>query len=93
MSLPIPSKFPLGRLVATRAATQILTHDDILNALQRHANGDWGLVCPSDWEINDEALKHGDRLLSAYDAKGGVRFWIITEADRSSTAVLLPGDY
>lgn len=93
MSFQIPSKFPLGRLVATRAASQVLSHHDILNALTRHANGDWGLVCPSDWEINDEALKHGDRLLSAYDSQSATRFWIITESDRSSTTVLLPGDY
>ena len=50
-------------------------------------------VCPEDWKLNDEALKVGNRLLSAYTAVNGVKFWIITEWDRSTTTILLPEDY
>jgi len=50
-------------------------------------------VSPSDWKQNDYALKHGLRLLSSYRSESGTKFWIITEADRSATTVLLPEDY
>ena len=48
---------------------------------------------PSDWQLNEDALKHGDRLLSVYHTHDDVKFWIITESDRSATTVLLPSDY
>jgi hypothetical protein len=63
-----------------------------MTALRRHACGDWGDLCPEDTLANEEALRDGDRLLSAY-GQGELRFWIITEADRSVTTVLLPEDY
>ena len=59
----------------------------------RRAEGDWGDVCKEDWAENDEALKHERRLLSSYRTKHGVRFWIITEWDRSVTTILLPLEY
>ena len=84
---------PLGRLVATPAALAALSQADIVAALRRHAVGDWGDVEPDDRAANDDALKSGDRLLSVYFSGTGTKFWVITEADRSSTTVLLPDDY
>ncbi len=62
-------------------------------ALQRHESGDWGDIGPEDIETNEQALLHGDRLFSAYHSTKGVKFWIITEWDRSVTTILLPEDY
>ena len=61
-------------------------------ALTRHAAGDWGNLCDEDRRENELALQEGHRLLSAYQADDGTKFWIITEADRSVTTVLLPLD-
>jgi len=85
-------KVPLGRIVATPHALEVLSQEDILSSLLRHEAGDWGEVPPKDREANDRALIEGTRILSVYPSNG-VRFWIITEADRSSTTVLMPEDY
>lgn len=85
-------RFPLGEIVATGNASLLLTTEEVLTALQRHANGDWGDLCPEDALANDSALLHGGRLFSAF-GEGNHRFWIITEADRSVTTILLPDDY
>ncbi len=85
--------FPLGRTVITRGALHALQQDDVRNALARHVRGDWGDVCSEDRSANDEALTFGGRLLSAYRTSGGTKFWVITEADRSATTVLLPEEY
>ena len=55
--------------------------------------GDWGELDEEDKTANDEALKTGERLLSAYKSATGTKFWIITEADRSVTTILMPEDY
>jgi hypothetical protein len=83
----------LGRIVATPHVLASITEQDILMGIQRHQAGDWGDVSAEDREANNRALTEGTRILSAYQAGNGTKFWIITEADRSSTAVLLPGDY
>ncbi len=85
--------FPLGRIVATANAASTVPQSDITAALRRHAQGDWGLVDSEDWQENDRSVAGGFRILSAYDSDDGTRFWIITEADRSVTTVLLPADY
>ena len=89
------SKFPLGRVVATPDALEALQEAGQSPAffLDRHAVGDWGSVCDEDKRANDEALVNGGRLLSAYKTLKGVRLWVISEADRSSTCVLLPENY
>lgn len=87
------SSFPLGSVVATANALHHLDPANMFMALQRHQAGDWGLVGAEDWAANDLALIEGTRLLSAYDSSEGVRFWVITEWDRSLTTVLLPEDY
>lgn len=87
------AKFPLGRLVATPNALERIPNPEILAALQRHLTGDWGDVDEHDRKENELSLKEGFRLLSVYRSARGVKFWIITEADRSATTVLLPEDY
>lgn len=85
--------FPFGRLVITSNAHARLPHDDVLIGLRRHSQGDWGDVCAEDRRANDDGLVGGDRLLSVYHTVEQVKFWIITERDRSVTTVLLPEDY
>ncbi len=85
--------FSLGQVVSTPNALKQLTHDDILTGLKRHATGDWGDVDQHDRQANEQALQDGDRLFSVYHAADSTKFWVITEADRSSTCVLLPEDY
>lgn len=89
--------FPVGNLLITRAV-QSLIENGALNPipyLKRHVVGDWGEICSEDWESNQWALENGERLLSCYEinAEGESRLWIITEADRSSTTMLLPSEY
>lgn len=86
-------KFPLGTLVATPGVLSDIPPEDAIVALARHLQGDWGDLCPEDLRANDHALAHGLRILSAYKSQAGVRFWIVTEADRSSTCILLPEEY
>ena len=87
------SKFPLGQLVATANAAAQLSNEAVSEGLRRHAAGDWGELDDGDRAENENALTAGNRLLSAYTAPNGVKFWIITEWDRSITTVLLPEDY
>ena len=85
--------FPMGRLIATPNALVNLSPNDISLALRRHLCGDWGELDKHDIEVNNQALAHGGRLLSVYSSVSGIRFYVITEADRKSTSVLLPEDY
>lgn len=85
-------KFRLGETVITANAKRTIDFAEVTSGLQRHAQGDWGELCPVDQRSNADALKHGGRLLSVY-GRGKTRFWIITESDRSVTTVLLPQDY
>lgn len=86
------TKFPLGQIVITTNADARLTSRAVNESLKRHASGDWGEVCKADAALNDDALKHGDRVLSVYRS-GETKFWIITESDRSVTTILMPEDY
>ena len=81
-----------GRLMITRNAKNALPRREVDAAINRHLSGDWGDVCQSDWQRNEQALRDGDRLLSVYQTQAGEKFWIITESDRSTTTVLLPSD-
>jgi len=87
------ARFRLGRIVATTFARERLTDADILSGIQRHHSGDWGDVNENDRNENERSLIEGRRLLSAYHASSGVKFWIITETDRSFSTVLLPEEY
>jgi hypothetical protein len=88
----VAGRFPLGQLAITRAAAGRLTPEEIAAGIVRHARGDWGDIGVEDATENELALREGFRLLSAY-GRGDRRFWVITEADRSATTVLLPDDY
>ena len=88
-------KFQLGSLVATPGALQALEQagQSPMEFLQRHAAGDWGEVDAHAKTENEYSLQHGFRLLSAYRLADGTKIWIITEADRSATTLLLPEEY
>jgi hypothetical protein len=86
------AKFPLGQVVITATAAGTLDTPAVTEGLKRHARGDWGDICPEDAALNELALKDGSRLMSVF-GNGDRRFWILTEADRSSTTVLMPSDY
>jgi hypothetical protein len=86
--------FPLGRVCTTPGAISALeeTGTDALALLRRHAAGDWGEVTPEDAKENELSVCEGFRVLSSY-VVDKERIWIITEADRSSTCLLLPSEY
>ncbi len=86
-------KFPLGQTVSTRNALETLHPEDVLIAMNRHHDGDWGDLCEEDREANEQALKHGGRLFSVYRDRNQTKFYIITECDHSYTTALLPEDY
>jgi len=88
-------KFSLGRIVATPGALEALQESDEEASffIDRHASGDWGVVSVDDKLRNEEALREGSRIFSAYTLLNDVRIWIITEADRSVTTILLPDEY
>jgi hypothetical protein len=91
-----PAKTPAfhpGQFVVARQAFDTLPPEEIATALSRHLAGDWGDVCEEDRQENELSLKEGFRLFSVYHAGDGTKFWIITEADRSATTVLLPEEY
>ena len=88
-------RLELGAVVATPGALEALGDLEVspTELLERHASGDWGDVPPEDARENQCALDHGFRILSSYPLPGGERVWIITEADRSSSCILLPSEY
>lgn len=90
------SLFPLGRLVATLGALALLADagEDPAGLLVRHVSGDWGEVPPEDARENDLSIRAGFRIVSSYPVgSDSARVWLITEADRSSTCILLPEEY
>ena len=84
--------FDLGRIVATPGAIETIGHEGCLRLLRRHAGADWGDLGDFDRRQNERAIRDGERLFSFYATASG-KVWIITEADRSSTCVLLPSEY
>jgi hypothetical protein len=87
------SSFTLGRLVITAPANETLNRMDVYAALQKHSHRNWADCSHEDGKMNDVSVREGFRILSVYSDRYGTRFWIITEADRSVTTVLLPEDY
>jgi len=92
---PKPPLFALGQIVATPGALELLgkSGESASSFLVRHARGDWGDVDAEDGKLNDRAVLEGSRILSAYHTRTGEKLWIISEADRSSTCILLPSEY
>lgn len=87
--------FELGKIVATPAALKKLEEAKLTpsDLLDRHVHGDYGDLHEEDRQANERAVKDGERILSSYPIPGHVRIWIITEADRSSSCLLLPQEY
>ena len=95
--------FNTGQIVASRGVYDLAYQNPdfaqfVQKSLNRHVKGDWGDVGGEDKQTNDQSLKQGTRLLSAYNddrfPKYGVAtIWIITEADRSATTILFPDEY
>jgi hypothetical protein len=85
---------PLGKVVATLGALKLLLEagHHPFDYLARHATGDWGELCEHDRRENEQSLQQGWRVLSSYQVGEG-RVWVITEADRSVTTILLPEEY
>ena len=98
-------KFKLGQLVATPAALEAIknANQSLMDFIRPHIAGEWGNLCDEDKKLNDKAIANEHtagtendlrgRVLSAYQTRKGVKIWIITEADRSITTILLPEDY
>jgi len=95
LSLASEPLFSLGQITATPSALEALGRAGVAAdlLLAPHVQGDWGDLDEHDRHLNDLALSAGERLLSAYSLPDATRLWIITEADRSATTLLLPGDY
>ena len=94
------AKFCLGQIVGTPDSLEAINDSGQTPAffLDRHAQGDWGEVCQEDGLLNDEAVKDGSRILSAYRTLKGVKIWIISDAEnddghRAATTLLLPENY
>ncbi len=87
--------FSLGDVVVTPGALAafVIAKEYITPYLGRHQHGTWGDLSPEDVRANEQALKHGLRLLSAYHLRDNTKIWIWTEADRSATTVMLPSEY
>jgi len=90
--------FALGRLLMTRGVNELVAESTdfarfVTESLDRHRIGDWGDLSEEDRNENELSLKAGYRLLSAYEAEGLPKIWIITEADRSATTILFPDEY
>jgi hypothetical protein len=85
----------LGQVLATPGVIRALeaAQERPDTFLARHEAGDWGEVATEDWEENELSVREGFRILSVYTLSTGVKIWVITEADRSATTLLLPEEY
>lgn len=90
----IPRLFEPGHITATPGALDLLTkfNIDSRDLLRRHLTGDWGLLSEQDAKENELSIQHGFRIWSSYPV-GDDKVWVITEADRSATTLLLPSEY
>jgi hypothetical protein len=88
-------RFSLGQVVATPGALEALSQaeQNPIEFLTRHVCGDWGELEEEDKQENELSVEEGFRILSAYTLSDDTRIWIITEADRSATTLLLPSEY
>jgi hypothetical protein len=86
-------RFELGEFSQTSGVAAAFSGEILSRHLERHARGDWGELEPEDRDANERAIEMGDRIMSAFVVDGVGRLWIITEADRSRTTVMLPEEY
>ena len=85
-------RFRYGQLTATPGALRTFQPEDLSRSFRRHLLNDWGDLDDEDWAMNNAATRNGTRILSAYKIRSET-LWIITEADRSYTTMLLPDEY
>ena len=87
--------FPLGQTVATPGALEALeaSGQSPLIFLARHQSGDWGDLDDDDKRENELSIREGFRILSAYHTSNGTKIWVISEASREYTTILLPSEY
>jgi hypothetical protein len=92
---PHEPMFALGQVVATPGAMNAVSDLGIspLDLIHRHVTGDWGDLGTVDQQQNLLAIRSGLRVFSSYKLSASTKIWIITEADRSSTTLLLPDEY
>lgn len=95
MANTLDARFKIGTLVATPGAIHAIgqAKQHAMEFISLHRCGNWGDIDAEDRQANELALQYGERILSVYHTARGVKIWIITEADRSSTCILLPEDY
>ena len=95
MIMKTKPRFSPGRLLSTPGTLDAMmdAQQSPMDFVNRHIHGDWGDICDDDRQVNEESLEHGLRLLSSYRTKTCVKLWVITEADRSVTTILLPDEY
>lgn len=96
-AIPVTGLFGLGRTAATNGAVDLCESDRVganpIRLLARHWTGDWGAICEEDRGLNEDAIRDGARIFSVYPTASGQRLWIITEANRAATTLLLPDEY
>ncbi len=85
-------KVDAGRVFATPETLSCVHVDDLFDSFVRHISGDWGDVSEEDRKANDKAIEFSSRIRSSYADRHGIRFWIITAADRRSTTIRLTAD-
>ncbi|MDF3091164.1 hypothetical protein [Burkholderia semiarida] len=96
IALSLEHLFPLGRVLATPGAIDLLdrTGTNVDDLLRRHLRGDWGVVCSADARANNLAIVNGTRILSAYElGDRREKLWVLTEADRRATFIIRPSEY
>ena len=93
--MPQTARFPLGQILATPGALEALerTGQLIFKFTASHASGVWGDLCEHDAQANDDALDNGGRIFSVYHLVDGTKVWVVTEAYRRATTVLLSSEY
>jgi len=87
------AKFQLGEIILSKGVRESVGEVDQMLTLNRHAQGDWGCVSEEDARANDNAFFTSERIFSVYRTAEGVEFWVITEANRQYTNMLLPFEY
>ena len=88
-----PTRIQTRTLVGTRSVLKQVNYVEIQSAIERHLNGDWGLVSPRDAVQNNRSLLFGNAVISAFQDSNRVRFWIVSDSDSSRTVVMLPSDF
>jgi hypothetical protein len=86
-------KFEIGKTLATKGVIELIGYKGCAYLTLLHASGDYGDICESDREINDWSIENGARIVSVYEKLFSEKIYVMTEADRSTTTVLLASEY